>query len=65
MLPGAIETPFLHTNPNVDSGNENIDPREFGTVDNVAAAIAFLASDEARFVQGATLVVDGGRTCYL
>ena len=65
VLPGAIETPFLHTNPNVDSGDESLDPHELGTVDDVAAAIAFLASDEARFVQGTTLVVDGGRTCRL
>ena len=62
VLPGAIETPFLHTNPNVDSGNEKFEPDELGTVDNVAAAIAFLAADESCFIRGATLVVDGGRT---
>lgn len=62
VLPGAIETPFLHSNPNVDSGEEKIDPSEVGTPEDVAAAIAFLASDEARFIQGASLVVDGGRT---
>ena len=65
ILPGAIETPFLHTNPNVESGEESFDPKELGTPDDVAAAIAFLASDEACFIQGATLVVDGGRTCRL
>ena len=35
--------------------------RSVGAPADIAAAIAFLASDEAKFVQGAALVVDGGR----
>ena len=33
-----------------------------GRPDDIAAAIAFLAADEAAFVNGANLVVDGGLT---
>lgn len=34
-----------------------------GTVQDVAAAVAFLASHEAGFISGAELVVDGASTC--
>jgi len=61
VLPGAVDTPMLWSNPNVKAGVEKIDRSDVGTPDELAAAIAFLASDEARFVQGAALVVDGGR----
>jgi NAD(P)-dependent dehydrogenase (short-subunit alcohol dehydrogenase family) len=33
-----------------------------GTVDEVAWPAVFLASDEAGFITGATLVVDGGKS---
>jgi meso-butanediol dehydrogenase/(S,S)-butanediol dehydrogenase/diacetyl reductase len=65
ILPGAIDTPMLWTNPEVQSGAEHIDASEVGKPQDVAAAIAFLASDEAAFIQGASLLVDGGRLCQL
>ncbi|NCB36420.1 MAG: glucose 1-dehydrogenase, partial [Clostridia bacterium] len=34
------------------------------TSDDVANAVLFLASDEASFINGAALTVDGGVTCY-
>jgi NAD(P)-dependent dehydrogenase (short-subunit alcohol dehydrogenase family) len=65
VLPGAIETPMLRDNPNVRSGAEVIDPAYVGRPEDVASAIAYLASDEAAFVTGAELRVDGGRLARL
>lgn len=61
VLPGAIDTPMLWNNPNVKSGEEKIIAGDVGQPDDVAAVIAFLASDDARFIQGAAIRVDGGR----
>jgi NAD(P)-dependent dehydrogenase (short-subunit alcohol dehydrogenase family) len=61
VLPGAIDTPMLWDNPNVRAGIEVIDKQDVGKPQDVADVIAFLVSDEARFVQGAALRVDGGR----
>jgi NAD(P)-dependent dehydrogenase (short-subunit alcohol dehydrogenase family) len=61
VLPGAIDTPMLWDNPNVKSGVEKINPSDVGKPEDVAATIAYLASDDAKFVQGAEVRVDGGR----
>jgi NAD(P)-dependent dehydrogenase (short-subunit alcohol dehydrogenase family) len=60
VAPGAVNTPMLWNNPNVKSGAEKI-TGAVGEPDDIAAAICFLASSEARFITGTTLVVDGGR----
>lgn len=65
LLPGAIDTPMLWNNPNVKSGVEKIDRTDVGKPEDIAAAIAYLASDDAAFVQGAMLIVDGGRLARL
>lgn len=36
----------------------------WGKVDDVAAAVAWLASDQAAYVTGTTVFVDGGMTLY-
>ena len=60
VAPGAVDTPMLWSNPNVKSGVETVQG-SIGKPEDIAAAICFLASDEARFITGTTLVVDGGR----
>jgi NAD(P)-dependent dehydrogenase (short-subunit alcohol dehydrogenase family) len=64
LAPGAVETPMLRANPNVQNGTEKL-TGQIGTPDELAAAICFLASDEANFINGTTLVVDGGRLAQL
>lgn len=65
IMPGAIDTPMLWTNPNLKSGAETLDPKDVGKPENIAAAVAFLASADAAFITGAALPVDGGRLAQL
>lgn len=65
VAPGAVDTPMLWSNPNVENGTEKIEKATVGTPAELAAAIAFMASSEASFVHGTTLVVDGGRLAQL
>lgn len=60
VAPGAVDTPMLWNNPNVKSGAEVVSGA-IGKPEELAAAIAFIASDDASFVNGTTLIVDGGR----
>lgn len=65
ILPGAVDTPMLWSNPNLKSGAEVLDKADVGKPENIAAAAAFLASDDAGFITGAALNVDGGRLAKL
>lgn len=64
VSPGPTETPLLQDF--YDSiGEDQLDPlKEFagrhGTPEEIAAAISFLASDDASWISGEDLVVDGG-----
>jgi glucose 1-dehydrogenase len=64
LAPGAVNTPMLWSNPKVQSGEEKIEG-VIAEPEDIAAAISFLASDEARFINGTTLVVNGGRLVML
>jgi 3-oxoacyl-[acyl-carrier protein] reductase len=60
VLPGWIETSSQSREEEVAARNTPIG--RAGTPEEVAQAIAFLASEAASYVTGATLVVDGGNT---
>jgi NAD(P)-dependent dehydrogenase (short-subunit alcohol dehydrogenase family) len=60
VAPGAVNTPMLWNNPNVKSGRERISGA-IAEPDDIARTILFLASDAARFINGTTVVADGGR----
>jgi NAD(P)-dependent dehydrogenase (short-subunit alcohol dehydrogenase family) len=60
VAPGAVDTPMLWNNPNIKNGVEKVEGA-IGKPEDIAAAVCFLASSEARFITGTTLVVDGGR----
>ena len=66
VAPGFIETDmttFLNDDEKVEV-SKNIPMRRFGTVQDVAKCIAFLASDEANYISGQTISVDGGLFMY-
>lgn len=64
VAPGFIETDMTADLPEdiKDSLLERIAISRFGQPEEVAAAVAFLAGEEAAFITGHTLVVDGGMT---
>lgn len=66
VCPGVIETPMtatLRQDPAwADAVLKRYPLKRFGRAEEIAAAILYLASDEAAFVTGAALAVDGGYT---
>ena len=69
VSPGPIDTPLLHRNPGMSDEDvarlkdmmiANIPMHRMGESEEVAKAVLFLASDDAAFITGANLFVDGG-----
>ncbi|HEY7396993.1 MAG TPA: SDR family oxidoreductase [Gaiellaceae bacterium] len=67
VCPGTVDSPWVRRL--VDEAGESLDELRarqpmgrLGTAEEVAAAVAYLASDEAAFVTGTALVADGGLT---
>ena len=68
VMPGSIDTPMLRASANLSADPEAVlrgcaqahPMGRIGRPEEVAQAIAFLASDWASFITGTTLAVDGG-----
>ncbi len=68
VAPGVTITHRSTTLPDSPAGRTMIDGiplRRFGSVGDIAATVAFLASDDASYITGQVLVVDGGITAQL
>jgi 3-oxoacyl-[acyl-carrier protein] reductase len=69
VCPGFIDTPLNESLASEEEmaayERDKVPLGRRGRAEEVAAAYAFLASDEASFVHGAALVVDGGQTAVM
>jgi 3-oxoacyl-[acyl-carrier protein] reductase len=65
IAPGVIDTPAIQALPHYQSVRENAEKttpaQRLGTVEDVADAVAFLASKRAPYISGEVLHVTGGR----
>jgi NAD(P)-dependent dehydrogenase (short-subunit alcohol dehydrogenase family) len=63
VAPGPVDTPMtrvLHTEKFRREYEKAIPMNRYGTVGEIAAAVMYLVSEDAAFVTGVTLPVDGG-----
>ena len=61
IAPGPVDTPLLRGLAGTKEAYEGRLPMQrFGTVNEIAHAVSFLASDGASYITGETLAVDGG-----
>lgn len=69
VAPGTVETPsraavFAANPQRREFMMSRVPLRRFGTADEMAAAVCYLASPAAAYITGQTLLVDGGLTSY-
>jgi NAD(P)-dependent dehydrogenase (short-subunit alcohol dehydrogenase family) len=63
VAPGPVDTPLARANHSAETRQTYgamVPMRRYGTPDEVADAILFLASEQASYITGQTLAVDGG-----
>jgi 3-oxoacyl-[acyl-carrier protein] reductase len=64
IMPGYTETNrlkhLMEVNPNLSKVRDTIPMKRFGSVEEFAAAAAFLVSERASYITGQSLAVDGG-----
>ncbi len=74
ILPGMLDTPLIYAQvaanhasveDMVANRNRAVPMGRMGTAWDVAAASVFLASDEAGFITGVALPIDGGQSCAM
>ena len=74
IMPGLIDTPLIYNQiadqyvsveAMVAARNDAVPMGRMGSAWDVANAAVFLASDEAQFITGVCLPVDGGQTCAM
>ena len=66
IAPGIIDSDGLKTygdeiREKMNQAAEAVPMKRLGTTDEVAAAVCFIASDEASYISGVTLAVDGAQ----
>ena len=66
IAPGAIETDMLASVPDniLDKIKAKIPVGRFGKPDEIGRAVVFLAAEEASFITGLTLSINGGQHMY-
>lgn len=66
VCPGFIETPMQDylSEEEIEGAREHTSLPRFGTPEDIGNAVAFLASDEADWITGTALYVDGGWTAH-
>jgi 3alpha(or 20beta)-hydroxysteroid dehydrogenase len=61
--PGGIDTPMIAGTSGDAPFYKRLPVPRMGSADEAARAVLFLASDDASYISGAELAVDGGATC--